>query len=279
MSLLSAGTYQNRTKSIEAIYSMKYGGAGGAVYDNGICAGGDITWTGSGSCNCGTAAIHCNGSYSMSGSSKITANIFACGGLTRTGSSDIYGDVHAPTVSQSGSGIISGTIDIGPVDNIEIPVLDLTPYYEHALANGEVYGSDVHYSGSSDHTVPGDIMWVDGTFKRSGSGDFIGCVIATGDVTFSGSGDCKKVENYPLMVSRDGDIKYSGSGDCEGLFFALNGKFTKSGSGDVTGSIICKGDFKKSGSWNLLSYVESIPVPPGGSAPTTFVLLRWRELY
>lgn len=278
--LRATGICVTEAVTIEAFYSYAAGsGTGGPAFENGICSGGDITWSGSGSCNCGTAKIHCNGEYGMSGSSTITANILACDGLSRTGSSDIIGDVFAPTVHQTGSGDISGTITIGPVDEITIPDIDLTPYYEHALANGQVYSSNVHYSGTSDYTVPGGIMWVNGTFKRSGSGDFTGCVIATGDVTFSGSGNCNKVEEYPLMVSRDGDIKFSGSGDCVGLFYAKNGKFTKSGSGDVTGAIICKGDFKKSGSWNLLNYVKSIPVPPGGGGNSVTVnLLSWREL-
>ncbi|MBN1307665.1 MAG: hypothetical protein JXA18_07105 [Chitinispirillaceae bacterium] len=47
--MLSRGTYQDRTKSIEALYRMTIAGAGGAAFDNGICAGGKITWTGSGS--------------------------------------------------------------------------------------------------------------------------------------------------------------------------------------------------------------------------------------
>ncbi|MCW8965746.1 MAG: hypothetical protein OQK82_03535 [Candidatus Pacearchaeota archaeon] len=280
MCLWATGICENEMVTIEAIYAITLGaGTGGPAFDNGIFAGGDITWTGSGSCNCGSAPVFCNGYYGMSGSSNIYADVYACDGLSRTGSSDIYGNAFAPLVHQTGSGDISGTVTTGPVDTIEMPVIDLTPYYNHAAANGEVHGSSVHLTGSSDYVVPGGIMWVNGDFKRSGSGDFRGCVIATGDVDISGSGDYYKEEKYPLAVSINGELKCSGSGRYEGLLYAQNGDFTKSGSGDVVGSIICRGDFKKSGSWSVLSYVQSIPVPPGSSGNSNTVsLLSWKEI-
>jgi hypothetical protein len=119
-------------------------------------------------------------------------------------------------------------------------------------------------------------MWVNGTFKRSGSGNFSGCVIATGDIDVSGSGNYTKVNAYPIAVSINGKIDFSGSGNVTGLLFAQNGNFEKTGSGNVTGSIICKGNCRKSGSWDFLTFVKSIPIPPGGSTIALSVV-SWKE--
>ena len=96
-------------------------------------------------------------------------------------------------------------------------------------------------------------MWVNGDFKRSGSGDFYGCIIATGNIDISGSGDYYKVQNYPVALSINGKIDFSGSGKVHGLLFAMNGDFEKTGSGNVTGSIICKETSEKAaaGIFNL----------------------------
>jgi hypothetical protein len=274
--VFSVAQYMGKTKSIEAIYKVTGCSPSGDAFDKGICAGGDIGWTGSGSMTAGSNIIHCNGFFNMSGSSDITANIYACNGLSKSGSCDITGDVWAASVSQTGSGSITGTVTLGTVSNVTIPDLDWTPYYTFAQSNGQVYTGNQHISGSSNHIVPGGVMWVNGDFKRSGSGDFTGCIIATGNVTFSGSGDCYKVNNYPLAVSINGKIDFSGSGEMNGLLYAQNGDFEKTGSGNVTGSIICKGDFRKSGSWDFLTYVKSVPVAPGCNG-NKYTKVSWRE--
>jgi hypothetical protein len=277
--LTSQASYLGKTKVIEALYAMSISGAAGAAFGKGLCVGGDLEWKGSGSVVAGSAQIHCNGFFTMTGSSDITADVYACAGLKRGGSSNIFGNVWAATVSQTGSGSISGTVITGVIPTVSIPVLDLTPYYNHALANGQVYtpASTYHISGSSDHIVPGGIMWVEGNFKRSGSGDFIGCVIATGDINCSGSGDYLKVNEYPVAVSVNGKIDFSGSGHVHGLLFSQNGEFEKTGSGNVTGSIICKGDARKTGSWDFLTYEQSVPVPPGGGSGISLSMIGWRE--
>lgn len=276
MWIFSLARYAGQTKKIEATYRVAVCSPEGEVFEKGICAGGDISWTGSGSLNAGIAAVCCNGFFSMSGSSDITANIFASNGLSKTGSCDIKGNVSALTVTENGSGSITGTVTLGSLTQISIPEIDWTPYYQHAHANGQVYSGDKHITGASALTVPGGIMWVEGNFQKTGSGDFTGCIIASGDVTIAGSGDFVKVNEYPLAVSRTGKIDFSGSGDVRGLLYAQNGNFEKTGSGNVVGSIVCKGDFKKSGSWDLLNYEKSVPVAPGCTG-NKFTQISWKE--
>lgn len=169
--LFSDATYQNKRKSILTAYEVIWASCAEEAYDKAIVAGGSISWSGNGWLNAGVAVVHCNNFFSINGSSDITAYIVSCGGLERKGSCSIFGDVWTSTISEKGSGRITGAKNIGAFDTIRIPAVNTTPYYEHAMANGQVY-SDKHISGSASFHVPGGVMWINGNFKRSGSGDF-----------------------------------------------------------------------------------------------------------
>jgi len=248
-----------------------------SAYNYGIVAGGDINWSGSGSCNTGTARLHCNGSFGMSGSSNFTCETLSSSKtINMSGSGDIYGSVKTPTLNKSGSGKISGTTKLGAVSNVTIPSLDLTPYYDYALKNGQVY-SGYSITGSSSTTISGGVIYVNGDFNYSGSGNFYGSIIATGSVSISGSGDFVASGTYPAIVSKSGNVNMHGSGKVKGLILAQAGNINKSGSGDVLGSLICSGSLNKSGSWNTLSYLKSIPIAPGCGG-TKYVEIGWREL-
>lgn len=245
------------------------GGPPAAVgaYTYAIMSVGKMNWSGSGSINVGAGKVHGNGVFKMTGSKQVTGNISSSTRIWLTGSTTISGDAAAPIITASGSGI-TGSKTIGAVPSQSLPSIDLTPYYNQALANGQVYSGNQHFTGSSDLTPVGGIMWVNGNFKWSGSGRLVGCFIATGSIDISGSGDQIKVDNYPALVSRDADIDISGSGKFHGLMYAKTG-FDKSGSGDVVGSIVCGGDFDSSGSWSAMAYENSTPVPPSGGGSGT----------
>lgn len=224
-----------------------------------ILADGEISWTG-----CGTFAedslVHANELFKQAGSGALDAFVSSSVEVTLKGNSgEIDGDVTAPRVSGKTSKV-TGTITEGPVDAVPIPSIDLVPYYNEALANGEVYDGD--QSLSSAFAPPGGVMWVNGDLHVSGPGDLTGSFIATGDIHLSGSGGHNKVLGYPAFVSRDGGIKISGSGTYEGLVYARIGDIEITGSGALNGSIICGGDFKKAGVSTIFTYVESMPVAP-----------------
>jgi len=241
------------------------------AYTYAIVSGGKMGWSGSGTINVGTSKLHGNGQFKMTGSKQVTGNISSSVKIWLTGSTKISGNAAAPVITASGSAI-TGSKTVGAVPQVTIPDIDLTPYYNAALANGQVYNGNQHFTGSTDLAPNGGIMWVNGNFKWSGSGKMIGSFIATGDFDYSGSGDQVKVGNYPAFVSRDGDVDISGSGKSHGLIYAKTGGFDKSGSGDHTGTIIVNGDFDASGSWSALIYENSTPVAPvtggGGSSGT-----------
>jgi len=253
-------------------------GGGGGAFDYAIVSGDNMTFTGSGTTDVNGGAVYANGQYKMTGSCRLAGNLFSSVNIWSTGSTEINGDATAPAWQGKSPGNVTGTATTEAVTPIEIPDIDLTPYYNEALANGEVYDGDQHFSGSEDKAPVGGIMWVNGDLRISGSGNMIGCFIATGDVKISGSGNQTKVGDYPAIVSRDADIVISGSGKYHGLIYAKSGNFRKSGSGDTAGSIICAGTFKKSGSWCIMTYEDSTPVPPGASGSTDQIgISAWQK--
>jgi len=86
--------------------------------------------------------------------------------------------------------------------------------------------------------------------------------LGTLKIRISGSGNQYKVQDYPALVSQEGDIDITGNSEFYGLIYAMDGEFRKSGTGRVVGSILCKGDFKKSGNWVGLIYESCVPVAP-----------------
>jgi hypothetical protein len=292
--LSSVGTYKGSTATVEADVRNYGGGVIGAPGGGGgtpqgcfayaIIAGGTMTWTGSDTCNAGGGKVHCNGNYKMTGSQIITgACVSSCGQLWSTGSSKIQADAMAKTWKGSSPGNVSGVALTTNLAAVAITNLDLTPYYNYALSKGMVYSGDQHFMGSGDIAPNGGIMWVNGNLKFSGSGRLIGCFIATGDLDYSGSGDQIQTNNWPAFVSRDGNIDISGVGSKHGLIYARIGTFDISGSGAIYGSIICGGNFDKSGSWSFMCYQDSTPTPPGagggtpGKNPDNVVITAWKR--
>ena len=233
------------------------------AYQYAIMSAGNMTWTGSGIIDVGNNSIQANGTYNMTGSKVVKGNIFSSTEIRLVGSTEVNGNITAPSIKVP-VGAVTGIKNKQSVALISVPVLDLTPYYNEALQNGQVYNNNQSFSGNSIVNIPGGIMWVNGNFKYSGSGGIRGCIIATGSIDISGSGDQIKVNNYPAFISRDSSIDISGSMKSHGLIFART-TFDKTGSGKHIGSILCGGDFKGSGSWSELAYEDSTPIPPSNN--------------
>ena len=255
------------------------GGSTGAVppavgaYEYAICSGGDQSWSGSGTLNVGSGGkIHANGQLKMTGSKQVTGNISSSVKIWLTGSTKINGNADAPVITASASAI-TGTKTIRAVPVVTIPDFDATAFKTAAIANGAYYSGNAKFTGSSDISPPGGILYAEGDIDISTSGRMIGSFIANGAVKITGSGDQIKVANYPAFVALTAKNDQAGSGKVNGLIYG--GKagtlaFDRSGSGDVTGQIITKGNFDASGSWSALTYVNSTPVPPvsGGGSGT-----------
>jgi cytoskeletal protein CcmA (bactofilin family) len=274
--LVSTGFYSTVSASVMADlynYGATNGGGGGGggsgqgAYGYAIVSGGTMTWSGSGDVVLGPGAkIHSNDRFKMTGSGGVEGNISSTVKIWLTGSSHITGNAAAPVFDTSGS-CITGSKTTGSVAAVAIPNIDLTPYYNAALASGQVYNGNQHFS-SGNVAPSGGIMWVNGNLRISSSGQMIGCFIATGNIDITGSGDQIKVANYPAFVSRDGDVDLAGSGQTHGLIYVRIGDFDTSGSGNHIGSIIVGGTYDASGSGDFMTYENSTPVPPGGGGTT-----------
>ncbi len=233
-----------------------------------IVCGGQMTWSGSGLTDVSGGWIHSNYKYKMTGSQVISGNVSCVNEIWSVGSTEIRGTARAPNWKGSSPGNVTGGGTTAPVPLVPIPNIVLDPYLQWAQANGQVYNGNVHISGASDYVVPGGVMWVNGNFKWSGSGRFIGCVIATKDINFTGSGPQVKVGRLPAFISRDGNIDISGSGNINGLIYAKTGSFDKSGNGVIRGSVIAANEFRKTGGADVFIYEDSTPTPPGGGGET-----------
>ena len=217
----------------------------------------------------------------------VIGNISSCVKIWLTGSTKITGNANAPVITASGTAI-TGSKTIGAVPTITIPDFDATAFKNAAIANGQYFTATKSYSGSTDITPNGGIVYSEGDINISGSGRMIGCFIANGAIKISGSGDQIQVNNYPAFVTLTGKNDQSGSGKTHGLIYGGKSgslSFDRSGSGDVTGQIICKGDFDASGSWSALTYENSTPVPPatgggggsGGSSGDIVGVIAWQK--
>jgi hypothetical protein len=266
----SKGTYQTVSETVVLDVHL-FGGSGpggSSAFGFAVLADGEISWTGSGVFN-GGSSIHANGLFTQAGCGELNAQVTSSTRVTLKGESGfIDGDVTAPEVTGK-TDKITGTHTESSLGRVELPELDLMPYYNEALANGQVYEGSRTLSHA--FTPPGGIMWVNGDLTISGPDDITGCFIATGDIHCSGSGNHHKVDSYPGFVSRDGSIKFSGSGRYEGLVYARIGDIEIVGSGIFDGAIMCGGDFKKAGVSTLFNYWVSVPVAPN-TLPTEGML-------
>lgn len=248
------------------------------VYTYAIVSGGTMGWSGSGTLNAGTGKFHANGQFKMTGSKKVTGNISSSVKIWLTGSTMITGNAAAPAFDGTAldAGVITGTKTVGAVPIVTIPDFDATAFRTAAIAAGAgaYYSGDAKFSaGYGDIVPPGGILFAEGDIDISTSSRMIGCFIANGAISITGSGDQIQVGNYPAFVALTGKNDQAGSGKTHGLIYAGKAgtlSFNRSGSGDVTGTIISKGNFDASGSWSALVYENSTPVPPvtGGGGST-----------
>jgi len=237
-------------------------GPSSPAFDCTILAERAITWSGGGDFR-SNGVIRGNAALTQSGSGQLNFHVKATGAVRLNGNSGyIDGDVWAPEISGKTSKIM-GAMHVEPVAAMPIPVLDLTPYYNHADSQVPRQVFTGKKTINSNLVVPGGIMWVNGDLDISGNIDLTGCFIATGDIKIAGNGRHFKVNGYPAFVSRDGSIKFPGGKEIEGLLYTRIGDVDMSGGGHIRGSIICGGEFKKTGGSTVFSYVKSVPAVPG----------------
>lgn len=187
-------------------------------------------------------------------------------GFRANGSASIHGTVMAPRIQVTGTKHIHQEL-VQAVPTVPFPTLDLTPYYQIALANGQVFNSQNINGTVSWGLIPGGVRWINGTFRQNGALSYQGCIIATGDITFNGSVNQTKYQQLPAIISRDGAVRVNGAHMINGLVYS-KGDCTWNGAGHIYGSILVGGNLTFNGSYGNIYYefCQPSPDPVGGSA-------------
>ncbi len=259
----------------EVLVEDIYAGSGGSdapdysdmeAFNYAVLSGGEFDFGGCG--YVGTAAkMQSNNELNIKGSAKTEMDISSPKSISIGNNLTITGSVTTPAPDWRANKVnITGGSTIATVPPVEIPDIDLTPYYNWALKNGEVY--------SSGATLPsnpkGGVIWVNGDVQLS-QGNINGSIIATGNIHISGGSGVKitaTADSVFALASRDGDITISTSGELTGLVYVKTGNYSQTANGKLIGQLIVNGDIKKGGNSDIIDFRQSIPIPPGVGSVT-----------
>lgn len=247
----------------------------------GIFCNGYLGFNGSSSLK---GAAHVNNYFEGNGSvnwGTVTNPVYiecsGAAGFSINGASTITGTIRAPDINVNGT---VTTATEGPVPTIQMPPLDLTRYYQMALANGQVYNGPTTINANANWgTIPGGIRWINGTLTVNGGGNltYQGCIIVTGDIVLRGSTTQTQVENLPAFISKDGAITFDGSQNIHGLVYS-GGDQIYNGSGSIVGAVMAGGNIIFNGAADLdINYVYSNPNGPQAAALDHVVITAWMD--
>jgi len=244
-----------------------------------VLSGGVFDFGGAGSItgSNGVAKLHSNSAIDIRGSADANLEISSTSEIS-TGNLTIDGTLTAPLLDLHNQTVVTGGTTTQSVPPVEIPDIDLTPYFNWAQQHGEVKSG---FSISSSYTPVGGVLWVNGDVTISGNSTVInGSIIATGNIHISGAADIVPSTTAFAMASRDGNIKNTSSGTLNGLVYAKSGNYSQTANGTLIGQLLVNGSIKKGGNSDIITYKRSVPEPPGGSTtPTTAwpVISAWQK--
>ena len=250
----------------------------GEAFAYGILCGQEIHFTGCGLITAPNAKIHSNGAMILSGTAGAGINLSSSILVELKGNASVEGDVTAKDVIYKKASAIKGAVTKTTVAPIAIPDIDLTPYYNWALKNGEVYNG---FSSSASYTPKGGILWVNGDVNWSGGpGTTVnGSIIATGQINIAGQVNVTPTTCAFGLAARDGEIQITSTGTLRGLMYCKKSNFHMTANGTVIGQIIVNGNIEKAGTSDILGdYVQSIPSPPGEASFTDYIAITaWQK--
>jgi cytoskeletal protein CcmA (bactofilin family) len=262
-------------------YGVGVGGPGGApidpaVFDFAVLCGGTFDFGGCGTVTStnGTVLFHANGEIAIKGSADVDLDIESSVLISIGNNHVLGGDVTAPELDYNPDNVtIAGDATEEPVPLVTIPDIDLTPYYNWALAHGEVKNG---WTTSSSYTPNGGIVWVNGNVQISSYAVINGTIIATGDIHISGTADVRAGDTAFSLVSRDGSIQNTSSGTIEGLIYVKTGNYDQTANGTMIGQLIVGGNIKKGGNSDIIVFKRIVPAPPdmgpGGPGSGTSII-------
>jgi hypothetical protein len=243
-----------------------------------ILCGGQFDFSGCGSIVAPEGALfHSNGKMFLRGNVDSLIGLSSSTSIRIVGNVSQVGDMTAPSLTYKPKSVnVDGTATETSVAPLEIPVVDLTPYYNWALKHGEVRSG---FTATTDINPDGGILWVEGDIHISAHAVVNGSIIATGDINMSGQIDINPTTCAFGLVSRDGDIQVTSGGTINGLIYAPNGGLQHTANGEIVGQVIVNGDIKKAGNSDIMSgYVQSLPSPPDVQPITDYIAISaWQK--
>jgi hypothetical protein len=228
-----------------------------------IFVNGSATLNGAGNCY---GSMRCNQTVTSHGSfewgtSSNAMDVYCTVEFKANGSATLHGMAYAPSVNAPGG--VPRTIQAVPA--LTLPTIDLTAYYNTAVANAQVLSGGT-VSGAIG-VIPGGVRWYNGAATFNGGVSYSGCIIATGNIQFKGGCTQTKVGSLPAVISRDGSVTLSGARTMQGLIYSKT-DLTCNGSGEENGTVIVGGNLTLNGSYGLFKYAYSYP-GSGGSGSST----------
>ena len=209
------------------------------AFDYAIICDGTFDFKGCGSISAqpgSNAYMHSNSDLDIGGNASANLDITSSTRIS-LGNRTVDGTLTAPELDLHQNATVTGGTTEGAVDEIPIPDIDLTPWYEEAYANGEVHDG---FSISSSYTPNGGILWVNGDVHLSGGPGttFNGQIIATGNVTISGQVNINAPNDGFAIACRDGDVTITTSGTIRGLVYCKTGDYKQTANGHLEVQII-----------------------------------------
>jgi hypothetical protein len=246
-----AGSGKNEAPDYEDMEAFNYA----------IVTGGDFVFRGCGSIvGSPTARMHSNSDIDINGDADTQVNVTSTTGV-QVGNNTVNGSITAPEVDLHKKASITEGSAEAEVPPIEIPDVDLTPYFNHAKKYGEVHNGFVT---KSSYTPNGGILYVIGDVEISGHAVIDGSIIATGNVKISGQVQIKPAAGRAFAIATEsGDIDNTTSGRIEGLIYTKSGNYKQTANGVLYGQLIIGGEVQKGGNSDIIVYQQYIPNPPG----------------
>lgn len=232
-----------------------------------ILSGGQFSFKGCGAiAGASVARMHSNSGIDINGSAQTEVDVSSTSKIS-VGNNTVKGSLVAPVLSLHKKASITGGTTTASVDPIEIPDVDLTPYYNWASKNGEVKTGG--FSTSSSYTPVGGVLYVIGNVSISSHAVINGSIIATGTISVSGHVQIIPSTSVFAMASETGNINNTSSSTIKGLVYAKKGNYKQTANGRLEGQIIVGGTVQKGGNSDILLFQQSIPTPPGGTTVAT----------
>ncbi len=268
--IISTGVY-GRATAVVALDVQDFSEGGGdtnlpptSPWAHSIFVNGNITHNGAGiligSVRC-NHTIKCNGAF-IWGTDSHNCDVYAYTKFRANGVAVVKGTVYSPKIFVWGVDCIRNKV-IGPIELVEFPTLDLTPYYQIAQDHGQVYSGRTYNGVENWGEIPGGVRWYNGNVRFNGCLAYSGAIIATGYVQFNGVVVHSRVDDLPAVISRDSYIKINGADIFHGLIYAA-GDIRLNGADLLEGSFLCGGNARFNGAYGQIAYSYSVPGTGGG---------------